>query len=116
MINIKAIFSVVIEALAIFWQNLVGWLRKSIDKIKQVLNRTIIGAEVFLEKVDGMYRESSYHYSKTDEGQWRRDTVVKQKLISSADVPADILAKAQYVTEGQRIDISDTLEQQLACG
>ena len=113
MISIKTIVQAVLEVLAAFWKSLVGWLRKSIEKIKQALNRVILGAEVLLEKVDGMYRESSHHYSKTDEGKWRKDTVIKQKLISEEDVPADILAKVRYLNEGQRADISENLEKEL---
>ena len=113
MFSIEKLIRVIIEALTALWQKFVSWLRKGLEKVKQIVNSLIRGAEVFLEKVDNMFKRISKYYSKTDEGKWRVDTVVKQKLIPLEDVPEEIRMKAARAVEGSIIDISDDVDRTL---
>ena len=110
---IQKLKHVVLELLSALWQKFVSWLKKGLEKIKQIVNNMIQGAQVFLEKVDNMFRRISKYYSETDEGKWRVDTVVTKKLISFDDVPDDIKLKAKRVVEGGTIDISQDVDNTL---
>lgn len=93
--------------LAAFWKDLVGFLQKAIDKVKQVVSGILYGSKVFIKKLGEAVKEISRHYSKVD-GHWQETTVTRQ--ISASEVPKDILERAGYGTE---LDITDELEMQL---
>ena len=113
MVDAKLILGVILEKLAEFWRKLVKWIRKVFDKIQQLVKRAILGAESFLKRVGDVFQEVMYTYTKNDEGKWRKDTVVKQKMISADEVPPELRQKAWSIANGQMLDTTDALTEQL---
>ena len=92
---------------AAFWNDLVSFLKKAVEKVRQVVAGIVYGSKVFLKKLSEGVKEISRHYSKVDQ-HWEETTVTK--IVSESDVPAEILARANGY---QELDITDELEMQL---
>lgn len=99
--------------IAVFWKNIVEWLGKAINKIKEVLNVAVEGSEVFIKKVAGRFQEISYHYSKLPGQKWRKDIIINQEYVSESDIPAEILEAARAMENEQIMDITSQVEAQI---
>lgn len=97
-----------IGLLAEFWNDITAWLRKAVNKVKEVVGRISFGVRVFVKKIQEGLKEISKHYSKTGT-EWE-ETVVTRKIPES-QVPDEIKAKAYSYKE---TDITEELELQLA--
>lgn len=95
--------------LAAFWKDLVSFLQKAIEKVKQIVSGILYGTKVFIKKINEAVKEISRHYSKVD-GHWQETIITK--TISASEVPEDILKRAGYT----ELDITDELEMQLEGG
>lgn len=93
---------------AAFWKDLVNFLKKAVEKVRQLVDGIVYGCRVFLKKLSEGIKEISRHYSKVDQ-HWEETTVTK--IVSESDVPAEILARANGY---QELDITDELEMELA--
>lgn len=98
----------VVGIVAAFWNNIISFLKKAIDKVKQIVEGIVYGCKVFLQKLKEGVKEISRHYSKVD-GHWQETIVTK--TIPESEVPPEILARANSTEE---LDITDELELQLA--
>lgn len=113
MILTSIIFGAVLAAgvvgiVATFWNNIIDFLKKAVEKVKQIVVGIVYGCKVFVKKLSEGVREISRHYSKVD-GYWQETTVTK--TISEREVPPEILERANAQTE---LDITDELELQLS--
>ncbi len=95
--------------LASFWEDIVNWLKKAVEKIKSIVSGVVYGCKVFIQKIKEGAKEISKHYSK--EGTQWTETIV-QKTIPLSDVPEEIRNKVNR-TSGE-VDITQELENQLA--
>lgn len=105
-------------AIAIFWKDIIKWVDKAINKIKQMLNVVVQGSEVFLKKVSGGYKEVAYHYSKLPDNKWQRTTTVSTKFIDEnseemKEIDEDILAKAEELELNGMLNITTHVEAQI---
>lgn len=92
---------------AAFWNDLVTFLKKAVQKVQQVVAGIVYGARVFIQKMREGIKEISRHYSKV-EGHWQETTVTR--TVSESEVPKEILQRANHSNE---LDITDELEMQL---
>ncbi len=92
---------------AAFWNDLVSFLKKAIQKVQQIIAGIVYGCKVFVKKVREGVKEISRHYSKVDQ-HWEETTITK--VISESEVPPEILERANTSVE---LDITDELELQL---
>ena len=92
---------------AAFWNDLVKFLKKAIQKVRQLVEGIVYGCKVFVRKIREGIKEISRHYSKVDQ-HWEETTVTK--TISESEVPPEILERARASEE---LDITDELEMQL---
>jgi len=99
-------------AIAHFWKNIVQWLNKVFAKVKQVIQRTVVGVQTFLRRDSGGYRNMSYNYSKLDNGNYRRDTVVETEYVDESDVPEEFVRRMQAMNLSQT-ETTDELQRQL---
>lgn len=100
------------EVLHKFWAVLINWFNKAIQWVEDQLHKVVLGGETFLKKVGDEYQEFSYHYSQNSAGNWERDTVIKQKFVSEDEIPADILALAAQMEEGNMLNITQGTDDQ----
>lgn len=100
-----------ISGLIMFWQNIVGWIKKAAEKIKQVLGFAPDGTRTFItQTTEGLKNRSKYYYKEQITKEWKE--VVYTKSVDESEVPADILAKVRR--EKINMEVSTTEELRLA--
>ncbi|MGD6778534.1 hypothetical protein ACQCT3_02265 [Sutcliffiella horikoshii] len=91
-----------------FWNNILSWLKRAVQKIKQIVKLAVYGTKVFIEKIGSAFREISKHYSKKENNQWVENIVTRE--VSASEVPPEIRAMAQQRRE---TDITSELQLEL---
>ena len=76
---------------AAFWNDIVKFLKKAVEKVRQLVEGVVYGCKVFVKKMREGMKEISRHYSKVDQ-HWEETTVTK--VISESEVPPEILERA----------------------
>lgn len=116
MIALAIIFALgaaLIAGLLLFWRNIVGWLKKAANKIKEVMGRAPEGTRTFIiQTAEGLKNRSKYYYREEVTKEWRE--VVYTKPVDQSEVPEDILAKVRRVSVNT--EVSTTEELRLAIG
>jgi len=108
MILTAIIATVVIAGIVgTFWQDIVGFLKSTIEKVKQMVAGIVYGCKVFVKKVSDGIKEISRHYSKVDQ-HWEETTVTR--TVPASEVPPEIRKRAEY---NEELDITDDLEMKL---
>ena len=80
-----------------YWNEITSWLKKAINKVKEVVKGIVYGTKVFARKLAEGFKEISKHYSKKGT-QWEETTVTR--TIDESEVPPEILAKVgRYETD-----------------
>lgn len=109
MIFIGLLFGVLALAVASFWKDIVVWMKKVVEKIKQIAAKAIAGFKIFVTRVAEAIKEVAKTYSQDQQGRWQETIVTRE--ISESEVPADILAKVRRA-KGE-VDVTKELELQL---
>ena len=93
-------------AIHAYWKNIIQWLAKAANKIKEVLHVVVEGSETFITRIGSGFKNMSKNYSKLPEGKWRVDTTVEQTYIDENDVPEEIrnAMLASRGIEGEKIE------------
>jgi hypothetical protein len=100
----------IFAGLAVYWQNIVEWVKKAVSKIKEVLGVSVEGTRTFIVKTqEGLQNRAKYYNKNKITSEWE-ETIYK-KNVNESDVPADILAKVQMQTIN--IEVSTTEELRL---
>jgi hypothetical protein len=111
MAIILGLSAVIIAGLLPFWNDIVNWLRKAANKIKEVLGVTVEGTRTFIVKTKEGFKNKSKYYNKNKlTNEWEETTYTKQ--VSESEIPPEILAKVR--TQEIGIDVSTTEELRLA--
>lgn len=106
---ILALSAALIAGLAMFWQNIVAWIKKAVNKIKEVLGLTPDGTKTFVTRaVDGFKNKSKYYYKNTVTREW--EEVVYTKAVDESEIPADILAKVRGQALGAEVSTTEELK------
>lgn len=92
---------------AVFWQDFLDFLKKAVNRVRQMVEGVLYGSKVFIRKLAEGVREISKHYSKVDE-HWQETIVTR--TVSASEVPEEILKKAP---NDEEVDITDEMELQL---
>ena len=98
-----------------YWKNIIQWLAKAANKIKEVLHVTVEGTETFIKRIGAGFKNMSENYSKLPEGKWRKDVVIEQNYIDENDVPEEIKRAMlnSMGIEGEKIEITSYVEKQV---
>jgi len=108
---ILALSAVAIAALVTYWKNILEWIKKAVNKIKEVLNLQPDGTKTFISRAaEGFQNKSKYYYKSKMTSEW--EEVVYTKPVNENEVPADILAKVRR--QAINIEIDTTQELKLA--
>ena len=92
---------------ALFWDNILGWIKKAAAKIKEKMNRVVYGTKVLATKVAGKLKKISKNYVRNGT-EWEEYVLTKE--IEEDEVPDFIKA----LEEGNEVDITHELELKLA--
>lgn len=109
---IMALGAAMIAGLILFWQNIIEWIKKAVNKIKQVLGLEPDGTKTFISKtVDGFKNKSKYYYKNKVTREW--EEVVYTKEVEEDEIPPDIRAKVNSKPIGSEISTTDDLKMAL---
>ena len=62
-----------IGIIAAFWNDLISFLKKALQKVQQLVEGIVYGCKVFVKKLQEGVKEISRHYSKVDQ-HWQETT------------------------------------------
>lgn len=94
--------------LAAFWNDVVDWLKRAVEKVKTITGMIVYGTKVFIQKAYKAIQQISRHYSKDSYGRWHETTVTRE--VPEHEVPEEIRNMAK---KSQETDITHELELQL---
>jgi hypothetical protein len=77
-----------------FWNNVIGWLKRAIAKVQQVINKAVYGMKLFIRQLSNGFRETSKHYSKDDNNRWNETVTTRE--VSANEVPPEIRKMAAH--------------------
>lgn len=98
-----------IVGLVTFWKNIVEWIKKAVNKIKEVLGLTPDGTRTFITRaVDGFKNKSKYYYKSKVTSEW--EEVVYTKAVDESEVPPDILLKVRNQATGVEVSTTEELK------
>lgn len=102
-------------AIHVYWKNIIGWLSKAANKIKEVLHVAVEGTETFIKRIGAGFKNMSENYSKLPGGKWRKDIAIDQAYIDENDVPEEIKRAMlnSMGIEGEKIEITSYVEKQV---
>ncbi|WP_295215557.1 hypothetical protein [Ruminococcus sp.] len=94
-----------------FFAKLVHWLKRCLEYVERHLDKLgltpkVVGTSTYLHKTNEGFEEIAYNYSEQN-GEWRRDTVIKDEIVSEDEIPDDILESAINMKNDEYINISD---------
>ena len=95
--------------LAGFWKELVDWMRRAAEKVKQMIQSTIEGVKTFIVRMSDGVKNIAKYYSKNKLTNEYEETVTK-KAVNENEVPEELRAKIRM-----RLDVEiDTTAELLA--
>lgn len=97
--------------IASYWNNLVGWLKRAIAKVKEIIEHVVYGTKIMIKQISEGLKQISKHYSQDEIGRWK-ETVVS-RTIPESEVPKEIREKAAKYY-GEEIDVTNELELKLS--
>jgi len=109
MIEIAIVIATTLLAVGVFWNDLVSWVKNSIESIKRTVSGILHGVKVFIKKIGEAAKEIAKYYSK-DGTQWYETTETRK--IDEAEVPEEIRRKTGYKRQ-EEIDVTNELEMEL---
>ena len=72
--------------IATFWNEIVGWLKRILEKVKTVVKGTVEGFRIFFSKMQGVGKEISKNYAKVG-AKWQ-ETIV-ERTVEVTDIPPE---------------------------
>ena len=108
---IIALSAALIAVLHKYWQNIIKWIKKAVEKIKEALGIVVQGTKTFIVKTrEGLQNKAKYYNENKMTGEW--EETVYSKSIEESEVPEEILLKIR--AQSFDIEISSTEELRLA--
>lgn len=112
MISIAIILTLsaaLITGLLVFWRKIVEWIKKAVNKIKEVLGITPDGTKTFISRtVDGFKNKSKYYYRQKVTNEWEEVTYTKS--VDESEIPGDILAKVRKQAIAVEVETTEELK------
>lgn len=96
-------------ALAAFWKEIVGWIKKVYEKLPESIKQNLQGAMAFVERVEGALKNIMNYYSYNEQTQKWTETVVSREVDPSS-IPDHIREKIKH---SSKVDITDELQEKL---
>lgn len=92
-----------------FWKEICNFLKRAMEKVRQIVRGVVMGAKIFVKKLwEGVQEISkTYSYDQTNR-QW--EETIATRTVPESEVPADIRA----LVGSSEVDITNKLEMQLS--
>jgi hypothetical protein len=100
---------IIVGVAAIFWNNIISYLKKAIQRVQEVIQAVILGVRVFLRKTSDGIMQITKNYSQDQETKRWKETVVRRTL-NEDEVPRE---KRNRLVMDEEFDISEELEMKL---
>lgn len=94
--------------IARYWRQMVEFLKKVLNKLKQVIKGTIMGSAVFLKKLGDKFQNRTKHYSQNEQGKWKETIVCYEQ--NADEIPEKY---REYAGFDQEFDLTSELQLQL---
>lgn len=94
---------------AIFWNNIISYLKRAIPKISEVIHDSVAGVKVFLLKATGGIMQITKAYSQNMETKKWKETIVR-RTIDEEQVPKE---KRERLCMNEEFDITQELQNKL---
>lgn len=109
IVIILTLSAALITGLLVFWQKIVEWIKKAVNKIKEVLGITPDGTKTFISRtVDGFRNKSKYYYKQKVTNEWEEVTYTKS--VDESEIPFDILEKVRKQAISVEIETTEELK------
>lgn len=95
--------------IATFWNEIVAWLRRVLDKLKTMIQGSIEGFKIFFAKMEGSGKQIAKNYAKI--GTKWKETIV-EKTIQLDEIPEEYRQRMTAVNT--EYEFTEELENQLA--
>ena len=106
---ILALSGALVAGLVIYWQKIVKWIQKAVNKIKEVLGIAVQGTRTFITKtVSGFQNKSKYYNENKVTGEWEETVYTKE--VDESEVPPEILAKVSIQKINVEVQTTEELK------
>lgn len=96
-------------ALAMYWREIVAWLKRVYEKLPDSVKQNLQGATAFVQKLANTIKNIMNYYSYNEKTEkWTETTVTKE--VNENDVPKHIREK---MAKNAKVDITDELQEKL---
>lgn len=109
MIFIGLLFGALALLAASFWKELVEWMKRVVEKVREITAKAVAGVKIFVRKVGEAIKEIAKNYSQDEHGRWHETIVTRE--IAESEVPEEIRAKVKRTRD--EVDVTKELELQL---
>ena len=106
MIPILLLAAGIAIGVALFWKELVSWMQRAIEKVKQIVSGVLEGAKTFIARMSDGLKNIAKYYSKNKITNEYEETVTK-KAVNENDVPEELRAK---ISMKMNVEIDTTTE------
>ena len=89
MILIPLLIGAALVGIAVFWKELISWMQRAINKVKQIISGALEGAKTFIVKMTDGIKNIAKYYSKNQLTNEYEETVTK-KVVNENDVPEEL--------------------------
>lgn len=109
---ILGVTAAIMATMAIFWKDIVNWIKKAVNKLQEVLGISVKGTKTFIKRTAaGLQNVSKYYNQNKVTGEWEEN--VYTKAVSESEVPEDILRKVQKSNIYQEVSTTKELQLEL---
>ncbi len=116
MISIALILGLSVAAIFLlgrYWQKIVEWTKKAVEKIGQVLHLVVEGMKSFIVRVQDGFANKMYYYSKDKiSGEWMATVYTEE--VSESEIPPDILAMVKTAHIDVEVETTEQFREKLA--
>lgn len=92
---------------ATFWNNILDWIKKGAQIIKEKLKKVAYGTNVLAKKIGGTLKKISRNYVRNSP-EWEEIEITKE--VTEDEIPKSV----RDLEEGEETDITEELQLQLA--
>lgn len=96
-------------ALALYWREIVAWLKRVYEKLPASVKQNLQGATAFVQKLGGVVKNIMNYYSYNEKTEKWTETVVS-KEVNESDIPKHIREK---IAKTAKVDITDEMQEKL---
>ncbi|MCF0247519.1 MAG: hypothetical protein HUJ86_02810 [Synergistes sp.] len=107
--TIVGLSAALITGLVVFWKNIIAWINKAVEKIKEVLGFPPHGTRTYIERTeDGFRNKSKYYYQNRVTREW--EEIVYTKIVDEDEIPPEVMRKAKSLGVGEEASTTEELK------